>query len=59
MSAETVQDCQKCHYFQTISDPFVGVAYMGQCMYKEWPFFINIPKEGPVDKCKDQKPKGK
>lgn len=59
MSAETVKDCLGCHYYAPALDPFIQVAYMGQCQYKEWPFFINIPKEGPSDKCKDQKAKGK
>ncbi len=59
MSAETVKDCLGCKYFGEALDPFIQQVYMGQCQYKEWPFFLNIPKEGPVDKCKDQKAKGK
>lgn len=49
--AKIVPDCKGCQNFSPALDPQISAAYIGQCMKLEYPFAVNIPKDGIEGEC--------
>jgi hypothetical protein len=49
--AKKVPDCKNCTNFSPALDPQISMVYIGQCMKIEYPYAINIPKDGIEGEC--------